>query len=242
MGYAQKIQQIEGCRMVFRWSRWFTLTASDDGRAVLCKGFLLDFPVPQSARFCLSCVERPTVKGLPYFPLYVQDLLCDEDVACMSNEALGAYIRLLAHQWIEGSIPNDDKKLAKLSNCGRRWGHIRVTVTRLFSINEGNRLMNPRLKQEYDNAIEKSNIARENANKRWVKPDAPASVPHALGNAIQSQSHKKKEKERALSISDGEKEKQNQEENRAAKKILGPSAGFKTPAEILGRTEWKKDT
>ena len=56
---------------------------------------------------------------LPWFPLYVYDWLTDETVQCMTLEQQGAYLRLLMSQWIEGSIPADEKEIAKLLNVDR---------------------------------------------------------------------------------------------------------------------------
>jgi len=112
---------------------------------------------------------------LPYMPLYVMDLLTDEAVVCMTNEAFGAYMRLLAHEWIEGSLPNDEKKLAKLSNSGRRWGSIRASVMPLFSVIDGNRLGNPRNQEELDKYHRFKKMQAEKARKRWGNQDAAAS-------------------------------------------------------------------
>ena len=56
---------------------------------------------------------------LPWFPLYVYDWITDEAVQCMTLEQQGAYLRLLMHQWIEGSIPRDETEIARLLHIDR---------------------------------------------------------------------------------------------------------------------------
>ncbi|WP_432263199.1 hypothetical protein [Cupriavidus sp. TMH.W2] len=51
----------------------------------------------------------------PAFQFYARDFLSDENVAVMTNQALGAYIRLMCYAWLEGSIPAELQKLARLT-------------------------------------------------------------------------------------------------------------------------------
>lgn len=50
----------------------------------------------------------------PWLPLYVDDFLGDETVKLASNRALGAYVKLLCHQWTHKSIPGNPDELARL--------------------------------------------------------------------------------------------------------------------------------
>ena len=43
---------------------------------------------------------------LPWFPFYGIDFFTDEKVQEMTHAQVGIYLRLLQHQWIEGSIPS----------------------------------------------------------------------------------------------------------------------------------------
>ena len=52
----------------------------------------------------------------PAFQFYPSDFLSDENVALMTNQEVGCYIKLLCYCWKEGSVPSDIKKLARL--CG----------------------------------------------------------------------------------------------------------------------------
>jgi uncharacterized protein YdaU (DUF1376 family) len=51
---------------------------------------------------------------MPYFPLYPADFLGDEKARLMDNRQFGIYCKLLFHEWIEGSIPADPQKLARI--------------------------------------------------------------------------------------------------------------------------------
>jgi len=50
----------------------------------------------------------------PCFQFYAAEYLADENVALMTLEEEGAYIRALAYCWREGSIPSEESKLSRL--------------------------------------------------------------------------------------------------------------------------------
>ena len=58
--------------------------------------------------------SQDDLKPEPAFLLYAGDFLAD--TAGLSLSAAGAYVKLLCHQWFQGSVPNDLRKLARLSN------------------------------------------------------------------------------------------------------------------------------
>lgn len=53
--------------------------------------------------------------SFPYFPFYAADF--EIDTRAYTVEAVGAYIRLLIHQWINGSVPQDELQLARIAGC-----------------------------------------------------------------------------------------------------------------------------
>ncbi|MHC4162534.1 MAG: hypothetical protein ACYSUM_10425 [Planctomycetota bacterium] len=55
----------------------------------------------------------------PAFSFYPKDILSDEAAAAMTDEELGIYIRLLCHAWLEGSIPADPARLARMTRRPR---------------------------------------------------------------------------------------------------------------------------
>lgn len=109
---------------------------------------------------------------LPHMPLWVYDLEADEDCSLMTLAEYGAYIRLLQRQWIEGNIPNETERLARL---------LRVTPDEFDSIwqmigtkfreePDTGRLANPRLAEERDRCIQKALKNRENGKKGGRPP------------------------------------------------------------------------
>jgi uncharacterized protein YdaU (DUF1376 family) len=51
---------------------------------------------------------------MPAFMCYAADWLSSGTVCAMSFEQQGVYMRLLCHQWVDGSIPADQRALARL--------------------------------------------------------------------------------------------------------------------------------
>lgn len=105
----------------------------------------------------------------PAFLWYPKDFEADEDAACMSLAERGAYITLLGYCWMEGSIPDDVEKLARLCRCGqgemrRIWPVIRGRFN--IEVIPG-RLSNPRLERERDALKAKSEGGRAAASVRW---------------------------------------------------------------------------
>lgn len=108
---------------------------------------------------------------LPHMPLWVYDLEADEDCCLMSLAEFGAYMRLLQRQWIEGTIPDDVARLARL---------LRVTVDEMEAIwstlspkfvKDGRgRLQNRRLDAERAAAMGKVATNRANGAKGGRPP------------------------------------------------------------------------
>lgn len=57
------------------------------------------------------------------FPFDAVGWICSNRRAVMSLEQQGAYINLLARQWIDPtcSLPDDDEALSRLSEMGQAW-------------------------------------------------------------------------------------------------------------------------
>lgn len=62
----------------------------------------------------------------PAFSFYPKDILTDENVAAMTDEEFGVYVRLLCHAWLEGSIPADLGRIARMLRRPQR------TIERLW--------------------------------------------------------------------------------------------------------------
>jgi uncharacterized protein YdaU (DUF1376 family) len=88
------------------------------------------------------------MKFSPCFQFYAAEYLADEDVALMTLEEEGAYIRALAYCWREGSIPSDDRRLSLLLK-GASTTILRVVRERFKQHpTNGDRLVHERLDQE----------------------------------------------------------------------------------------------
>lgn len=57
----------------------------------------------------------------PAFQFYPNDWLSSESIAMMSLAEQGAYLRLLCYDWMKDGIPDDDIKLARLSQLNEGW-------------------------------------------------------------------------------------------------------------------------
>jgi uncharacterized protein YdaU (DUF1376 family) len=75
-------------------------------------------------------------KGAGFLCLFTDALLAE--FSTLSLPARGAYITLLAHYW-EGkaALPDDDRRLARLSGAGAQWRKIRPEIERLFVVADG---------------------------------------------------------------------------------------------------------
>lgn len=107
----------------------------------------------------------------PAFQFYAAEWLADEKVSLMTLEEEGAYIRLVAYCWREGSIPADAEMLSRLCK-GASTTSIRV-VTSCFKQcpTDPLRLVHKRLESEAAKQREwrdkSSNGGRRSAEKRW---------------------------------------------------------------------------
>ena len=112
----------------------------------------------------------------PAFQFYASDYLSDENVALMTPEEEGCYIRLMAYCWKEGSIPADEKKLTTLCKG--------VCPTKLvidcfdFPSQNGSRLFHPRLESEREKQkkwrSKSAKGGKNSASKRKHKKDLHA--------------------------------------------------------------------
>jgi len=96
----------------------------------------------------------------PAFQFYAAEYLADENVALMTLEEEGAYIRAIAYCWREGSIPADYELLARLLK-GASSNIVRV-VAKCFNQHpsDPSRLVHKRLESER----EKQRVWREKSS------------------------------------------------------------------------------
>lgn len=134
-----------------------------------------------------------TSAKLPHMPLWVYDLEADEDCSLMSLSEYGAYLKLLQRQWIEGSIPVDPTRIARLLRIPLdEWNKLAPAVMPKFVDAGRGRRINRRCDQERKEALSKIKSLRENGRKGGVaKAIANAkanATTHASGSVSGSES------------------------------------------------------
>lgn len=129
---------------------------------------------------------------LPYFPLYVDDLLSDEKVMAMNTLQFGAYMRLLCLAWKGkpcGSIPSDDAILARMAGLSTaEWDECKPRVLDCFKRGADDRYHQKRMEQVYRQIIgtkrQKSEGGRLGAQKRWASkkraPPGDDGIPNGI--------------------------------------------------------------
>lgn len=131
---------------------------------------------------------------LPYLPLWVDDFLGSNAVAGMTTEEIGAYLMLLMRAWKgepAATVPGDDQTLARWAGLTPdRWAKVKASVLGPW-IDAGNgRLVQPRLKREWDRvqdaSMKKQASGRAGAEKRWQRHSNAMAPP--LANAWQPDS------------------------------------------------------
>ncbi len=101
----------------------------------------------------------------PAFQLYAADIYMDTNE--WSAEAVGIYTRLLFHQWVNGSIPKDIKKLSQIALVSikilsKRWPEMEMK----FTFDETLRGRNLRLEKTRQKQMEYSEKQRKKGKKR----------------------------------------------------------------------------
>lgn len=122
----------------------------------------------------------------PAFQLYAADFYMD--TVSWPIEAVGIYTRLLFYQWVNGSIPNDEKELARIAGCGvaKLKKNFNFWSTK-FTKKDDNNLINERLEKTRNKQLEykeKQAISGRNGGlkkqeNRLKEPSEPTSKPNS---------------------------------------------------------------
>lgn len=93
-----------------------------------------------------------------YFPMYVLDFTGDDKVELMSTQEVGAYFLLLCKAWHQeppGSVPNDDRILARWARLDAdEWRKCKERVLLPFQPNaDGTRFVQKRMAAEYEKML-----------------------------------------------------------------------------------------
>lgn len=142
---------------------------------------------------------------LPYMPVIINDEMAE--TADLTNEELGALVRLKWAMWKSGGwLADDGKKLARIARAGSRWGKIAPAVLALLTV-AGGKVSSPSLLSSLLITRERRAKNAKAVRARWSKPDpvlnlanplighesTPADV--SVGHALRTSNHNKKEKE-----------------------------------------------
>ncbi|TXH49474.1 MAG: DUF1376 domain-containing protein [Desulfurellales bacterium] len=133
----------------------------------------------------------------PAFMFYPNDFSSDDKVEAMSTEAVGCYVLLLCKAWRSNppaTLPDDDGLLARWARVTEaRWYELKPQVLSAWTLTQGNRWLQRRLKKEWDKQrqrrVERSTSGKKGAAKRWQ------SHGGANGSAIAKESETENEDE-----------------------------------------------
>jgi uncharacterized protein YdaU (DUF1376 family) len=116
----------------------------------------------------------------PAFSLYPKDILSDEACSAMTDEELGVYVRLLCHAWLEGSIPADRVRLARMTRRSlSRFERVWRAVGPCWDTDpwDPDRLVQRRMERERTKQVTYSELQSRRAQSREATRDVSPSVP-----------------------------------------------------------------
>lgn len=122
---------------------------------------------------------------LPYFRWHPKDFDTDQNVRLMDMCEVGLYVLCLNHSWINGSLPDDIKKISKivgqpLAKVKRSW----VAVSRCFVKNESGNLVNLKQEKERTWAVERSFKSKDAVALRGKVPTT--TEPLSVGEEVEN--------------------------------------------------------
>jgi uncharacterized protein YdaU (DUF1376 family) len=166
------------------------------------------------------------MKNSPAFQFYPTEFLGDQNVALMSNEEIGCYIKLLCHCWTEGSIPSEMNKISKLCGVDKSvMAQLWLAIEPCFTFDDKtNRLFHKRLLREREKQIahrmERSQSGKKGAVLRWQNEKSRNKNSYSSAIAQPSSSHSSVIAEHIAnysSLSLTKDQKQNQKHNLKSK-------------------------
>ena len=123
-----------------------------------------------------------------WMPLYIADYL--SDTAHLTTLQHGAYMLLIMHYWVKGSLPENEDAIRRITRMdNRQWAANRDDLSYLFSTGWRHK----RIDAELGKAIEKSKVNSANAGKRHESRNAPAERTHTQSQSqLESQLEERK--------------------------------------------------
>lgn len=128
-----------------------------------------------------------------------RDFMSSPDVMLMTAEECGSYFFLLQTAWLGGegcTLPNDPARLARLARVEK----VSDLVLEQFTEDKDGRLFNPRLMEDWKEAVRRSKVGKQFAEKRWSANGSPTGNP--LPTQCQPNATKTKTKTKKKNLSD----------------------------------------
>jgi uncharacterized protein YdaU (DUF1376 family) len=148
-----------------------------------------------------------------WMPLYWGDLVAD--TMHLGPTEFGIYMRLIAHCWQHGSVPDDNRKLALIAHCDTRlWRRYRPAILEFFhkpskQQNGGSPcaaiLLHTRVTKELLRYAELSNKRKAAAEQMHKLKHASAGVLHGVCTTPSQSQLSKKERSKGVSCETGVK-------------------------------------
>jgi uncharacterized protein YdaU (DUF1376 family) len=118
-----------------------------------------------------------------------RDFMSSPDVTMMTAEEIGTYFLLLQCEWLGGqdcTLPNDPERLAKLTRVAK----VSDIVLSKFQQDKDGRLFNPRLMEEWKQALNRSKDSIKANKIRWengIRSESGGNAPRIRGQSEQQQ-------------------------------------------------------
>ena len=122
----------------------------------------------------------------PWMPFYVRDYL--GDTSHLSTVEHGAYLLLIMHYWLNGGLPADDTKLARIARLPpAEWSAVRDTVAEFFDEGWQHKRVDAELATTAEKYARRSKAGREggiaSGRARQRGTNAEAMLPEKRSNA-----------------------------------------------------------
>lgn len=184
--------------------------------------------------------------GSPAFQFYPKDYVSSANVRMMTYEERGMYVELLCHAWLEGSVPSDTDRIARLlslppADFERAW----PAIAPCFEARGDGELVNARLERERQNQEAyretQSENGRKGARARWGPPDGDPNggangdpngdgIARGMANTMAKNSSPSPSPSPEVAVVDGDAR-----ERAASDVIIAANRGMKANAEIGDR-------
>ena len=109
----------------------------------------------------------------PAFQLFAADFYLD--TVEWTVDEVGMYWRLLEAQWVNGSLPNDVERLARIAGCGpKKFSRGWKIVSSKFKLNGDGRFQNKRLEETREAQRKYRELQRESGKRTFYECNSTA--------------------------------------------------------------------